>query len=64
MRYELLPPGKIIESNLYCQQITGLQKAIEKNRPELANEDGVVLHYDYGTAHISLTSRQKLREHR
>jgi len=48
---------------LYCQQLKRLCQAIERKRPELINKKNVVFHYDNARPHISLATRQKLREH-
>ncbi len=60
--YEVLQPGQTIDSNLYCQQLTRLQQAIQKKRPELINRKGVVFHHDNARPHTSLMTRQKLKE--
>ena len=39
-----------------------LKQAIRKKRPELINRKGVVFHHDKARPHISLVTRQKLRE--
>lgn len=33
MHYELRQPRKIIDSDLYCQELTGSQQAIDKSQP-------------------------------
>ena len=62
VHYELLPSGQTIDSNLYCQQLERLRQAIEKTRPELINRKGVVFHRDNARPHVSIATRQKLRE--
>ncbi|GBP76075.1 hypothetical protein EVAR_46943_1 [Eumeta japonica] len=37
---ELLPPGKTMDSDLYCQQLMRLKQEVEKKRPELINRKG------------------------
>ncbi|GBP83681.1 hypothetical protein EVAR_57081_1 [Eumeta japonica] len=34
IHYELLPPGKTINSNLYCQQLMRLKQEVVKKRPK------------------------------
>ncbi|GBP75436.1 Histone-lysine N-methyltransferase SETMAR [Eumeta japonica] len=34
IHYELLPPGKTIISDLYCQQLMRLKQEVEQKRPE------------------------------
>ena len=58
----MVPSGQSLNTNLYCQQLTRLKKAIDEKRPELANRKGVVFHQVNARPHISLTTRQKLRE--
>ncbi|GBP42968.1 Fatty acyl-CoA reductase wat [Eumeta japonica] len=41
MHYELLPSGKTIHSDLYCQQLMRLEQEVEKKRSELTNRKGV-----------------------
>ncbi|XP_011154625.2 histone-lysine N-methyltransferase SETMAR-like [Harpegnathos saltator] len=62
VHHELLPPGRKIDSDLYCRQLARLQLAIQKKRPELISKMGVVYHADNARPHTSLTTRQKLRE--
>ena len=59
---ELLESGHTINSTLYCQQLMRLKQAIKKKQPELINKKGVVFHHDNARPHISLLTRQKLRE--
>ena len=59
--HELLEPGQTINSTLYFQQLMRLKQAIKK-RLELINKKGVVFHHDNARPHISLVTRQKLRE--
>ena len=61
VHYELLEPGQTINSTLYCQQLMRLKQAIKKKRPELTNRKGVVFRHN-ARPHISLVTRQKLRE--
>ncbi|CAK1595888.1 unnamed protein product [Parnassius mnemosyne] len=61
--YELLPSGKTIDSDLYCQQLMRLKQEIEKKiRLESINRKGVVFHHDNARPHTSLATQQKLRE--
>ena len=62
VHHELLEPGQTVNSTLYCQQPMRLKQAIKKKRPELINKKGVVFHHDNARPHISLVTRQKLRE--
>ena len=50
------------KSVLYCQELTRLQEAIQKKRPELVNRKGVVFHHDNARPHASFMTRQKLTE--
>ncbi|KAJ0181486.1 hypothetical protein K1T71_003571 [Dendrolimus kikuchii] len=62
IHYELLPPGRTIDSELYCEQLMRLKQKVERQRPELINRRGVVFHHDNARPHISLAIQQKLRE--
>ncbi|KAJ0178580.1 hypothetical protein K1T71_005355 [Dendrolimus kikuchii] len=62
IHYELLPPGRTIDSELYCEQLMRLQLKVERKRPELINRRGVVFHHDNARSHTSLATQQKLRE--
>lgn len=43
-QYGLLPRGKTIDSDLYCQQLAGLQQDIEKDRKNwIGNFNGSVV---------------------
>ncbi|KAK6041708.1 transposase [Cooperia oncophora] len=39
--YELLPPNRTINSDVYIEQLTKLNNAVEEKRPELTNRKGV-----------------------
>ena len=60
--YGILEPSQTVDSVPYCQQLTRLQEAIQKERTELVNRKGVVFHHDNARPHTSLTTRQKLTE--
>lgn len=60
--FELLPRNLTINSDVYTQQLTKLNNAIQEKRPELANRKGVVFHHDNARPHTSLVTRQKLLE--
>ncbi|CAK9819611.1 Histone-lysine N-methyltransferase SETMAR [Anthophora plagiata] len=60
--YELLPYGQTLNSDIYCQQLDRLKRAIDQKRPELANRRGVVFHQDNARPHTSIVTRQKLQE--
>ncbi|GBP83831.1 Histone-lysine N-methyltransferase SETMAR [Eumeta japonica] len=59
--YGLLPPGKFINSDLYCQQLMRIKQEVKKNRPELINRKGVLFHHDNARPHISLATQQILK---
>ncbi|GBP71912.1 Mariner Mos1 transposase [Eumeta japonica] len=65
IHYELLPPGKTINSDLDCQQPARLKQEVEKKRPELINGKGLVFRHDSAkTTHIfnhSATQRSLAR---
>ncbi|XP_054015895.1 histone-lysine N-methyltransferase SETMAR-like, partial [Hylaeus anthracinus] len=54
IRYELLPYGQTLNSDLYCQQWDRLKVAIDEKRPELANRRGVVFHQNNASPHTSI----------
>lgn len=58
--FELLPMNKTINSDRYCGQLEKLAHSIQQERPELANQKGVVIQHDNARPHTSLTTRQKL----
>ena len=60
--FELLPPNRTINFVIYIEQLTKLNNAVEKKRPELTNRKGVVFHHDNARPHTSLITRQKLLE--
>ncbi|KAL0859687.1 hypothetical protein ABMA27_010802 [Loxostege sticticalis] len=62
IHYELLPPGRTIDSELYCGQLMRLKQEVERKRPELINRRGVVFHHDNARPHTSLATQQKLSE--
>jgi len=45
VHYELLPPGKTIDSDLYCQQLR-LKRLIQEKWSELINKRNIVFHHD------------------
>jgi len=62
VHYELLPPGQMIDCNVYCQQLERLRHAIERKRPELITRKGVVFYHDNARLHTYLATHQKLRK--
>ncbi|KAJ0174850.1 hypothetical protein K1T71_009958 [Dendrolimus kikuchii] len=62
IHYELLPLGRTIDSELYCEQLMRLKQKVQRKRPELINRRGVVFLHDNAKPHISLATQQKLRE--
>ncbi|GBP34285.1 Mariner Mos1 transposase [Eumeta japonica] len=60
--YELLPPGKTINSGLHCQQLMRLEQEVENKRPESMNRKGVILHHDNARPQTSLATQQILRD--
>ncbi|GFX23487.1 histone-lysine N-methyltransferase SETMAR [Trichonephila clavipes] len=60
--FELLPPNRTISSDVYIEQLTKLNNAVEEKRPESTNRKGVVFHHDNARPHTSLVTRQKLLE--
>lgn len=60
--FELLSRKATINSDIYCQQLTKLNKALQQKRPALVNRKGVVFLHDNATPHTSLATRQKLLE--
>ena len=51
--FELLPPNRTINSVVYIE-LTKLNNAVKKKRPELTNRKGVVFHHDNARPHTSL----------
>ncbi|KAL0880861.1 hypothetical protein ABMA27_002044 [Loxostege sticticalis] len=62
IHYELLPPGRTIDSELYSEQLMRLKQEVERKRLELINRRGVVFHHDNARPHTSLATQQKIRE--
>nr|KAF6374223.1 hypothetical protein mPipKuh1_009456 [Pipistrellus kuhlii] len=60
--FEFLPPNRPINSDVYIEQLTKLNNAVEEKRPELTNRKGVVFHHDNARPHTSLVTWQKLME--
>ncbi|GFX68701.1 mariner Mos1 transposase [Trichonephila clavipes] len=60
--FELLPPNRTINSDVYIEQLTKINNAVEEKRPELTNRKGDVFHHDNARTHTSLVTRQKLLE--
>ncbi|GFV61186.1 mariner Mos1 transposase [Trichonephila clavipes] len=60
--FELLPPNQTINSDVYIEQLTKLNNAVEEKWPELTNQKGVVFHHGNARTHTSLVTRQKLLE--
>ncbi|KAK6062261.1 transposase [Cooperia oncophora] len=44
--FELLPPNRRINSDVYIEQLTKLNNAVKEKRPELTNRKDVVFHHD------------------
>ena len=58
--FELLPRNQTINLDVYCRQLDKLNALVKKQRPELVNRKGVIIHHDNATPHTSLATRQKL----
>ncbi|GFY21320.1 histone-lysine N-methyltransferase SETMAR [Trichonephila clavipes] len=48
--------------DIYCQRLDYLKLAIDQKWPELDNRRGVVFHQDNARGHMSIVTRQKLKE--
>ncbi|KAK6058299.1 transposase [Cooperia oncophora] len=59
--YELLQPGKTMNSASYCAQLDLLNEAIKEKRPELASNKGIVFHHNNSRPLTSLITRNKLK---
>ena len=55
IHYELLQPGRTIDSELYCEQLMRLKQ-------ELINRRRMLFHHDNARPHTSLATQQKLRK--
>ncbi|GFW35236.1 histone-lysine N-methyltransferase SETMAR [Trichonephila clavipes] len=62
VHFELLPPNRTINSDVYIEQLTKLNNAVEEKRPELTNRKVVVFYHDNAKPQTSLVTRQKLLE--
>ncbi|GBP40029.1 Histone-lysine N-methyltransferase SETMAR [Eumeta japonica] len=62
VHYELLPPGKTINSDLYCQQLMRHEQEVEKKRRQLINKKSVIFHYDNARPHTPLEPLNKHKE--
>ncbi|KAJ0171629.1 hypothetical protein K1T71_013179 [Dendrolimus kikuchii] len=62
IHYELLSPGRTVDSELYCEQLMRLKQKVERKRPKLINRRGVVFRHYNARPHTSLATQQKLRE--
>ena len=60
--FELYPYGQILNSDLYCQQLECLKKAIAQKPLALANRRVIVFRLDNARLHISIVTRQKQQE--
>ncbi|GFW66000.1 histone-lysine N-methyltransferase SETMAR [Trichonephila clavipes] len=60
VHYELLKQGKIINSDLYCNQLDKLNAAIKEKKPALASRKGIVFHHDNARPHTAMVAQHKL----
>ena len=60
--FELFPNNLTIYSDVYCQKLVKLEKAIKEKRPELSNRKGIVFHHNNARPHTSLATLTKLLE--
>ncbi|GBP80714.1 Mariner Mos1 transposase [Eumeta japonica] len=61
IHYDFLTPGKIINSDICCQQLLRLKEKVEKRRPELINTKDVVFYHDNAKPHTCITIQQIMR---
>lgn len=57
--FTLLPPNRMINSDVYIEQLTKLSKAVKGKRPTLTNRKRTVFHHDNARSHTSLATWQK-----
>ncbi|GBP80521.1 Mariner Mos1 transposase [Eumeta japonica] len=62
IRYKFSPPGKCINSDLYCQQLLKLEQEVMKKRPESINRKGVVFHHDNTRPRTFLAAQRILKK--
>ncbi|GBP23906.1 Histone-lysine N-methyltransferase SETMAR [Eumeta japonica] len=62
IHFEILAPGKPINLDLYCQRLMRFEQEVEQKRLKLINKKGMIFHHDNARPHISLATRQILRE--
>ncbi|GFX58800.1 putative DD34D transposase [Trichonephila clavipes] len=58
----MLPHGRTLNSDLYCQQLDRLKPVIGQKWPELANRRGVVFHQNNARRHTFVVNLQNLWE--
>jgi hypothetical protein len=54
MFYEILLKNKIINSDIYCDQLDKLNTAIQEKHSALVNYKDIIFHHDNTKLHISL----------
>ncbi|KAA5582484.1 hypothetical protein F3G14_18510, partial [Acinetobacter baumannii] len=62
IHYELLPPGRTIDSELYCEQLMRLKQELKFSQEKAAGINqrrGLVFHHDNTRPHTSLATQQK-----
>ncbi|GBP45703.1 hypothetical protein EVAR_35972_1 [Eumeta japonica] len=59
MHYDLLPPGKTINSDLYCQLLMRLNQKAEKKLPEISHRKGLARATRFNSATSAIRRRRR-----
>lgn len=63
VHYELRLRNKTINSDVYSEQLTKLNEALQQKHLELLNRKNIIFHHDNGPPHSSFPTRQELLEY-
>ena len=62
MRFELVPNGRAISAELYCQQLEPVYEKLKQKYPALINQNCVLMQQDNAKRHTSRKTKHKFEE--
>jgi histone-lysine N-methyltransferase SETMAR len=62
IHFELMPQGRTITADIYCDQLDRLNEALKAKRPALMNRKGVILQQDNARPHSAQITQKKIRQ--
>jgi histone-lysine N-methyltransferase SETMAR len=62
LHFELIPNGRSVDGELYCEQLDRVHEVLKTRYPALVNRKRVLYHHDNAPAHRSRLAKEKINE--